>query len=220
MPKHAMDYSNTIIYKLCCNDVTIREIYVGHTTNFVKRKSAHKYDCNTETSKNYNHNVYQFIRNNGGWINWSMIEIEKCSCNDGNEATARERHWVEELQAKLNSQVPNRTKQEYYQENSEKYKEQHAQYYEQNSETIKEQKKQYYAENVETIKEYAKQYYAENVETIKEYAKQYREQNAEQIKEKKNTKCSCECGGKFTLANKSQHMKSKMHQNFININNN
>jgi alpha-galactosidase/6-phospho-beta-glucosidase family protein len=60
--------------------------------------------------------VYSTIRDNGGWDNWEMIEIEKYNCNDSNEATARERHWYETLQAKLNMIYPNRTHKEYYKE--------------------------------------------------------------------------------------------------------
>ena len=29
------------------------------------------------------------MRDNGGWQNWSMIEIEKYPCNDQQEATKR-----------------------------------------------------------------------------------------------------------------------------------
>jgi len=35
MPKENIDYSNTIIYKICCSDFSITDLYVGHTTNFV-----------------------------------------------------------------------------------------------------------------------------------------------------------------------------------------
>ena len=34
----------------------------------------HKTYCNLETHKNYNVKLYQMIRDNGGWSNWSMIE--------------------------------------------------------------------------------------------------------------------------------------------------
>ena len=50
MPKTDIDYSNTIIYKITCNDVSVKEVYVGHTTNFVQRKHAHKQACNNEKS--------------------------------------------------------------------------------------------------------------------------------------------------------------------------
>ena len=46
------------------------------------------------------------IRENEGWNNWSMIEIEKYPCNDKNEACARERYWYELLNANMNTYCP------------------------------------------------------------------------------------------------------------------
>ena len=40
--ENELDYSNTIIYKIYCNDKNINDVYVGHTTNFTKRKHQHK----------------------------------------------------------------------------------------------------------------------------------------------------------------------------------
>ncbi len=68
MPKNKINYSNTIIYKLCCNDPEITDIYIGNTTNFTKRKNNHKSCCNNSNDKNHNFYVYQFIRNHGGWV--------------------------------------------------------------------------------------------------------------------------------------------------------
>jgi hypothetical protein len=34
MPKQPMDYSKTIVYKICCKDVDVKDVYVGHTTDF------------------------------------------------------------------------------------------------------------------------------------------------------------------------------------------
>ena len=45
MPKTDVDYSNTIIYKICCKDESITDVYVGHTTNFIQRKYSHKISC-------------------------------------------------------------------------------------------------------------------------------------------------------------------------------
>jgi glycine cleavage system H lipoate-binding protein len=42
-----------------------------------------------------------------------MLEIEKYSCNDGNEARARERYWIEKEKSTLNVTIPNRSKKEY-----------------------------------------------------------------------------------------------------------
>ena len=46
MPKKIIDYSKTIIYKIVCNDLNITDLYIGHTTNFIKRKATHKSNCN------------------------------------------------------------------------------------------------------------------------------------------------------------------------------
>ena len=42
MPKTAIDYSKTIIYKIVCNDLDITDLYVGHTTDFIRRRHHHK----------------------------------------------------------------------------------------------------------------------------------------------------------------------------------
>ena len=106
MPRLAINYKNAIVYKLCCNDVNITNIYIGSTTNFRSRKNAHKGNCSNENSKSYNLCVYRFIRNNGGWKNWDMIEIEKVECNDANELHRRERYFIELMKAVLNMSLP------------------------------------------------------------------------------------------------------------------
>ena len=129
MPRKAVDYSNTIIYKIVCNDLNITDVYVGHTTDFTKRKNKHKSRCNNENDKNRNYKVYQIIRQNGGGDNWTMIETEKYCCKDGNEATARERYWYETLNGNMNNNVPNRSQKEYVKSNKEIIKERQQQYY-------------------------------------------------------------------------------------------
>ena len=42
MSKKFIDYSNTIIYKIYCKDENVKNIYVGHTTDFEVRKNSHK----------------------------------------------------------------------------------------------------------------------------------------------------------------------------------
>ena len=141
MPKVKADYSNTVIYKLCCNDPSITEIYIGHTTNFTQRKHNHHSSCYNSNLKYYNLLVYKFIRNNGGWDNWTMLKIEDCNCNDKYEAMNRERYWIETLQSKLNVNNPISTKEE-----KEKQKKD---WYEENKEEILEKGKIHYEENKE-----------------------------------------------------------------------
>ena len=108
------NYQKSFIYKICCNDLDIQDIYVGSTTNFKSRKRQHKESCNNSKSSHYNINVYNFIRDKGGWDNWSMILLKELSCNNKMELRAEERKFYEELKPKLNIQTPNRIS--YYQD--------------------------------------------------------------------------------------------------------
>ena len=104
MPKLPIDHSNSIIYKLVKNDdYDNANIYIGSTTDFIRRKNKHKSCCNCETSKVYNQKKYQYIRDNGGWEEWNMIEVEKFPCNDKREAEAREEYWRCHFNAQLNT---------------------------------------------------------------------------------------------------------------------
>ena len=109
------DYEKTIIYKLVCNDLNVKDIYVGHTINFIDRKNVHKSSVKNENNNGYNCKKAKIIRENGGWDNWSMVEIEKYPCNNKYEARARENYWYEVLNATMNSQVPIKAPKKYYQ---------------------------------------------------------------------------------------------------------
>ena len=106
MPKHEIDYSNTIIYKITCNDQLISDLYVGHTTNFVQRKHAHKQSCINKKSLNYKCKLYEVIRNNGGWENWKMEIINFFNCKNHYEARKKEQEYFLSLNATLNSIEP------------------------------------------------------------------------------------------------------------------
>jgi hypothetical protein len=190
MPKVKIDYQNTIIYKIVCNDLAITDCYVGHTINFIKRKWAHKSSCTNENG-NYNLKIYKTIRDNGGWDNWSMIEIEKYACNDKNEALARERYWLEELNAKMNIVVPSRTIKEYYEVNKEKMIKYNKEYRELNKDKIKDYQKNYHKNYYEVNRDKKREYYEANSEKIIERSKTYYEVNSEKIKKQNNEKIYC-----------------------------
>jgi hypothetical protein len=142
-----------IIYKLVSSDVEVKECYVGSTMNFRTRKCEHKSNCTNENSKKYNINVYQYIRANGGWDNFDMVQIEEMQFNNRRELHARERYWIETLKATLNKKVPNRTINEWRQDNSEHIKQQNKEYRKVNIEHLK----QWRQDNVEHIKQQTKQ---------------------------------------------------------------
>ena len=140
------NYNKSMIYKLCCNDPSIKDVYVGSTTNFTRRKHDHKNNCNNEKDKSYNRYVYRFIRDNGGFENWSMILVEEVCCENKKQLHTIEREWFENLHATLNKQVPNRTNKEYQ-------KEYQKEYYQNNKDKTKEKNKQYRENNKDKIKE-------------------------------------------------------------------
>jgi hypothetical protein len=106
MPKVEIDYSNTIFYKIFCKDPTIKDVYVGLTTNFVQRKHGHKQSCKNEKAPNHNCKLYNTIRNAGGWENWQMEIIAFHNCKDSYEAHKKEQEYFETLGATLNSIEP------------------------------------------------------------------------------------------------------------------
>ena len=183
-----VNYNQSIIYKICCNDTDVKDIYVGSTTNYYRRKQEHKKCCNNSNGVKYNFNIYTFIRNNGGWDNWSMVEIEKYEAKDKRELHTRERYYLELLKASLNKIVPTRTH--------------------------KESSKVYRDNNKETIAIKSKEYYKNNKEHIKSKEKEYRENN----KEKLTKEYICECGGRYTHGNKVRHNKTNKHTEYILIN--
>ena len=113
MTKRKIDYSKGFIYKLCCKDKTVSDIYIGSSTNFKARKNNHKQTCTNINIKNYNLKVYKFIRKNGNWNNWEMIKIEDYKAENKKDLSKRERYFYELLKASLNDCVPSRSEKEY-----------------------------------------------------------------------------------------------------------
>jgi hypothetical protein len=122
------------VYKLVSKDVNVKECYIGSTMNTRIRKARHKAVCNNIKYKQYNYRVYQFIRDNGGFQNWEMIELERFEYERTPQLRAKERHHMELLGAVLNCNVPNRNKAEWRRDNPEYHKE----HYRKNAELINE----------------------------------------------------------------------------------
>jgi len=106
MAKTEIDYSTTIIYKITCKDTSITELYVGHTTNFVQRRQAHKHSCMNPKSTNHACKLYAIMREHGGWTNWRMEIVHFFTCNNQCEARIKEQEYFILLNATLNSIEP------------------------------------------------------------------------------------------------------------------
>ena len=197
MPRLPIDYANTVIYKLVCNDLSITDCYVGHTTDFVRRKRCHKSNCSNEKGKKYDNTVYKTIREIGGWDNWSMIEIEKYPCKDANEATSKEREWFERLDSSLNMCYPQRGVVEYTRVNRDKILLQKLQYDKENRDSRILKQRQWYQEN-------------RNEELLRHQI--YRENNKEKIALTRKEMFICECGSAVHKWSKLLHSKSIFHK--------
>ena len=152
MPKSNIDFSKCVIYKIYCTDDNIKECYVGMTTDITRRIYYHKQHSKCEKNKNLY--LYSFINNHGGWGNWTIEKIEDYPCNNSMEAHDRETHWINSLEAELNSVVPfNRSqwKKEWYFKHQERIRLHQKEYREKNKQ-IKDKQKQEYLQHLENYK--------------------------------------------------------------------
>jgi hypothetical protein len=181
MPRTAIDYSKACIYKICCKDPLITDIYVGSTTDLVRRRYLHKQICINPAVAGHDRPVYQFIRENGGFDNWEVVKIEDYECDCGEDLCKREREVFEELKPTLNKIRPFVAVEERKEHNAVRWK-------------------QYRAKNKDHISEYKKRWRESNRERISEYHKGWREANKVECE-----LCGC-CVGKCNL---KRHQKSK-----------
>ena len=97
------NYSNTKIYLIYCNDNNVLDIYIGYSTDIKDRMNVHRRCCNNPANKSYSTRMYNFIRNNGGWNNWSYRIIEEPRCYSKREAEENEEFWIKQFNPSLNT---------------------------------------------------------------------------------------------------------------------
>jgi len=203
MPPKPIDFKNAVIYKICCADLAVKDVYVGSTTNIVKRRCGHKADCANETRKSYNLPVYQFIRDHGGFDNWGVVVVEPFPCENSEQMRTRERFFMETLCATLNIRHAIQTKQD--------VKEAKAKYYDTHVEEMKEAKTKYRSAHKAEIIEAGAKYYTTHAAEIKEKTAKYYVEHAAEIKKYKLGCITCQCGIEYTRGNKARHMCSANH---------
>ena len=185
------------MYKIQPKKTDLFFSYIGHTSNFNERKNQHiKNTTNINDKKHYHLKIYQTIRDNGGWDEWEMIEIEKYKCSTKLQVRMREQELMFQHNTNLNTcksfiteEERKNKKQEitnkYRIENAELIKEQQRQYKQEHKEVIKEQMRKYRQEHKEETYKKQQEYRKLHAEKYKENDKIWREANKEILKEKR-----------------------------------
>ena len=213
MPRKAIDYTKSCLYKICCKDPDITDFYIGSTTDLTRRRCKHKQNCINPNTLGYNSPVYQYIRENGGWDNWEVVKIENYDCNCSEDLCKRERELFEELKPTLNKIRPIILAEE----REELKKDSSKKFYEKNKEQFKKYGKEYRENNKESISQYQKEYNIKNKESISQSQKEYREKNKNKISQKNKEKVQCECGSVVSRGSLSRHCKNNKHKKLLAI---
>jgi hypothetical protein len=197
------DYSLGKVYAIICRKSGRQ--YVGSTCEptLARRLAGHVRMFNGFINENQNYcSSFEIIKENDYYI----ILIEEYSCSSKDSLRMREQYHIN-----LNKCV---NKQKAYISEEEKQifiQEYHQKYYKNNKNKIINYQTQYHKENQEQYKNYQTQYSQENRDKKITTAIQYNQQHSEQLKQKFN----CECGGKYTFANKMTHCKTQRHTNYF-----
>jgi len=156
-----------VVYKLYHSNYP--EFYIGSSKIFEKRKNDHKYNSNNETSVAYHFKVYKYIREHGGYDSWKYEILEKEYYKNKKHRFERERYFIESLKPTLNTTIPGRTDQEWYEDNKEMVKVNRKKYYNEHKVEISNKSSEFYQKHkVKIIKE-QKKYYEEHIQEVKAY---------------------------------------------------
>ena len=166
------------IYKIYNDDMS----YIGSSKNFKKRILDHKSDCYNENCKAYNYFIYQYIRQHGGWDEFTKEIIHTCEVKDKTEQRMVEQEFINKNECKLNDIKSYQTKEE-----------------------RKEQIKQWKEKNKDHNKELRKKWKEKN----KDYCKQWEEKNKEKRRQQKSQKVNCpNCNKEMRKDSLSKHLKN------------
>jgi len=88
-------------YKIAIKDT--KYCYIGSTTNLIKRMGSHKNSCINYLQPNHHLNLYEVIREHGGWQNviWCIVGIHEVA--NRIDAMVQEQKYIVKYKANLNS---------------------------------------------------------------------------------------------------------------------
>ena len=208
------DYQKAKIYKIWDNAYT--KCYIGSTCeDLSKRMTKHRNCYKRYLNGTYNYTTSFALFEEFGVENCKVELLELYPCNIKSEIEAREGYYIRNNDC-IDKIMLNRTPKEYNNDNEEYIALQTKIYREKNREQINNKAKKHYQENKQTVLERCKKYRDDNKTEICNYQKLHYQENKERINERRNEFISCDCGSRIRRGGKSDHMKTKKHQNYIN----
>jgi hypothetical protein len=180
-------YKRGKIYKLISNQTDL--VYYGSTieVKLSSRLSGHRRDLKRWLNKKFAYvSSFEIIK----FDDAKIILVENYPCNTKYELISREQWYIDNMDCvnKRGSCIGS---------------------------NIEDYRKQYYKNNKTQITEKHKSYYESHKKEIYEKAKEFYKDHKEAIDEKRNKRCSCECGKVYTHHHRSDHFKTRWHQNHI-----
>ena len=90
-------YENGVIYMLKHKTDDTKEFYIGSSFDFKARCRTHKNSCNKQNDKKYNLKVYKYMRENGGFNEWTIVKLYDYPCKNKYELELEERKCMKNI---------------------------------------------------------------------------------------------------------------------------
>lgn len=94
------------IYKLYCKDKNIKPFYIGSTKNIKKRIEYHNISSRYSKDDKYHRKMYKYIRENGGFQNWTFEILKIQNITNTKVQRLIERMYFKKLNPTLNVNSP------------------------------------------------------------------------------------------------------------------
>lgn len=86
-------YEKSVIYILACRIPRYNRFYIGGTLNLKNSLGQHSRHSKNKESKRYDAGLYEYIRESGGIINWTVEPLEFYNCKRIDQLDARVNYW-------------------------------------------------------------------------------------------------------------------------------
>ena len=86
-------YEKSVIYILSCRIPRYNRFYIGGTLNLKNSLGQHSRHSKNKESKRYNAGLYEYIRESGGIMNWTVEPLEFYNCERIDQLDERVNYW-------------------------------------------------------------------------------------------------------------------------------